>query len=268
MFGLNRPAKTGLPTLFLIVSALWLPVIAQGQDAPDNRLDLEEVRALREQTEGNAALGEDLQGRILEALDAAIGSLEAAAADQARAAGFDRERAQASGMVEALDAELRRAVREPRVNLAESATTEQVEAALARERSRLAAYRSALRGSERLAEEHAGARNVIAEHLGTLDQEIESISDQLRSAAQRHAHPEMAIAARTRLLARRDAASSKQETLRAEDALLDARGPLIPRKIDQGQRRVAHGEKLVELLETAARARRRREDEASLERVR
>jgi potassium efflux system protein len=268
VFGLNRPSKISLLALCLIVSALWLPVVAESEDAPESQLDLEEVRALREQAEGNAALGEDLQRRILEALDEAIGSLEAAAVDQARAAEFDRERAQASGMVDALEAELRRSVDEPRLTLAESATTEQVEARLARERSRLAAYRSALRGAERLAEERAGARNEIAERLGTLDQEIESISDQLRSAAQRHAHPELVLAARIRLLARRDAATGKQETLRAELALLDARGPLIPWKIDQGQRRVEHSETLVELLHAAAQARRRNDDEASLERIR
>ena len=56
--------------------------------------------------------------------------------------------------------------------------------------------------------------------------------------------------------------------MRAELALLHARGPLVPGKIDQGQRRVAYSEKLVALLEAAARTRRRREDDASLHRIR
>ena len=135
----NCRSKASFLALCLIVSSLWLPVVAQSEDTSERRFDLEEIRALREQAESNAALGEDLQRRVLEFYDDAIGFLESAAADLARAAEFDREQAQASGMIAALEAELRSVVDEPRLTLAESATTDQAEAMLARERSRLAA---------------------------------------------------------------------------------------------------------------------------------
>ena len=100
--------KMGLLALSLLVSALSPPALAQTEEAPEKRLDLEEVRALREQVEGNAALGKELQTGILELYDGAISSLETAAANVTKAAGFERERAGVGRMVETLRAELGR----------------------------------------------------------------------------------------------------------------------------------------------------------------
>jgi hypothetical protein len=75
-------------------------------------------------------------------------------------------------------------------------------------------------------------------------------------------------AARWSVLARRQAARGEIESLRAELALLDGRGALIPWQIDKAQRRVDHSERQVELIESATRDLRRRAAVQSVQRVR
>ena len=249
----------------------WLglaSVVAAQEDAPERRLDLDEIRTLRDQAAGNAALDAELQAWILERYDDAIGALEAAAVDKAALERFATERAGVGSLVEALRHELGRPDPEPRLTLSEGATAGQAEAALARERSRLAAHRSALRNVEQLSEERTVSRNELSRRLGALDQLIETLADELRSAAQSTAAPELKQATRTALLARREKAAAEIDRLRAELDLLDERGALIPWEIDQAQRRVAHSEQLVALVEEAAHSRRRLETQATLERIR
>jgi potassium efflux system protein len=253
--------------LGFLISALSLPLVAQIEDVPERQIDVQEAQQLRSQAEADAALSEELRNRIVKLYDDAIGFLEAAAADEASVRRFKRERAGVGRIVEALRAELDRPAPEPRLDLPKNATVAQAEGALARDRSRLAAARSALRDVERLAEERTDARNEISRRLGALDQQIDSLSDELRAATQRDSHPELKKAERSSLLARRVAALHKIDSLRAELDLLDDRGALIPWQIDQAQRRVAYGEQVVQLLEVATRNLRRRDAEASLTRV-
>ena len=171
-------------------------------------------------------------------------------------------------MVEALRAELNRFEPRPRVDLPDGTTAERAELRLARERSRLEAHRSALRDVERLSGERSAARNDISRRLGMLDQTIDALSDDLRSAAERATHPQLKEATRISLLARREGAEREIDALRARLSLLDARGALIPWQIDQAQRRVARSEHVVNGLRGATRELRRREAESALERVR
>ena len=71
---------------------------------------------------------------------------------------------------------------EPPLALPEDATVEQAESELARDRARLAAERSALTNLERLAEEQTASRTDISRRLGTLDQELQAISEELLAA--------------------------------------------------------------------------------------
>jgi len=268
----HRTATRGLWSFVfsfcLILFFLPLPSLAQTEVDPQRRLNLKEIQEVRDQIAANAALNEDLQRRVLDLYDEAIGFLEAAAADETQAIDLDRRAAETASLITALEAELGRPAARPRMNIPERASTEYVEGELARERSKLAANRNALRAAERLAQEQATRRDEFAGTLGKLDQEIESISDKLRSSGHGQERPELTEATRTRLLARRDAAASKRKQLRASLTLLDARGPLIPGEIDQAQRRVAYSQQLVDLIETAARAKRREDDDASLQRTR
>jgi potassium efflux system protein len=260
-------ARLRLLTLTLLFAALSAPAFAQDEKAPERRLDLEEVRELRKQTAENASFSDELRAGILELYDAAISSFESAAAFESEARNHLREKAGVSRMVDALRAELEQPDRQPRLRLPEDATVDRAEAELERERSHLAANRAALRDLERLAEERAGSRNEISRRLGALDQGIESINDELRSTSERDAHPELKNAARSALLARREAATREIEVSRAKLDLLNARGALLPWRIDQAQRRVAYSEKLVAMLEDATQELRRNDAQAWLRRV-
>ncbi len=156
----------------------------------------------------------------------------------------------------------------PAIDLPEDATVEQAEDALARERSRLAAHRSALRNVERLAEERAAARSELSRRLGALDQEIEILNDGLQAQRSGEALSEMPTATRTAALARRQAAMSEMGMLRASVALLEDRGVLIPLQIDQAQRRVTHSEQVVVLLESRTFDLRHRAADAALQATR
>jgi len=261
-------AKASLLMAWLIVLALALPAVAQSEGAPERRQDPGEVRKLRAEAEADASLGDDVRARVLELYDSAISSLETAAAADAEAASLTRETAGVGRMVDAMRKQLSRPEPETQLALPKNATVQQAESSLARERARLAANRSALRGLERLAEERAGARNEISRRLGALDQEIETLNDELRAAAQRDTHPELKSATRSSLLARQEAALHEVEALRAELVLLDAQGALLPWRIDQAQRRVDHSEKLVSMLEDATQDLRHRDAEESLRVVR
>ncbi|MCZ6779957.1 MAG: mechanosensitive ion channel [Acidobacteria bacterium] len=256
--------------LMICVLAALVPLgaIAQTEEAPERRLDLREVRTLRQQIEKNTALDEELQVRILKLYDETIGALGTAKSDLAQAARFDRERSGVSRIAETLRTELDRSQPEPQVRLPENATAEQAEDALARARSRLGANRAVLGDMERLAGERANNRNEISRRLGALDQEIESLNDELQTVTQRDLHPDLIHATRINLLAGRGSALAKIEKLRAQLELLDVRGILIPGQTDQAQRRVSYSARLVGMLEKTSRNLQRREAAARLLRVR
>jgi potassium efflux system protein len=245
-----------------------LPVGAQTGEPPERRVDLDEILSAREQVESNATLDDELRTRILQLYDSAISSLQTADAHKEDAISYERERSGVSRMVEALRAELQRPEREPRLDLPREATVEQAEAALARERAGLSANRNALRELERLAEERAQTRNDIAMRLGTLDQLLLRLADELRADVEFNVHPDLKEAARIDALARREAARSEIASLRARLALLEHRGALIPLQTDLAQRRVAFSEQMVALHEAAAYRLRREHANALLSQVR
>ena len=243
-------------------------IFSQTGEGPEAKLVLEEIRAQRARVEANTILEKSLQARILEVYDQAIGFLDMAAAEGGEAERFVRERNGVNRMVEALRRELGRPEPEPRSSIPDGATVEQAEGILERERSGLSAYRSALRDTEGLVEVRASARNESSRRLGELDQLMESLADQLRDARERETHPEVKRAVRASLLAQREAAVSESKSLREELSLLDARGALIPWKIDKAQRRVAYGVRVVAQVEAATVDLRRQNAELALERIR
>jgi hypothetical protein len=85
--------RSRLLTLTLLFAALSTPALTQTEEAPERRLNLEEVRELRKQADENTSFSDVLRAGILERYDAAIGSLEAASAFEAEAKSDDREKA-------------------------------------------------------------------------------------------------------------------------------------------------------------------------------
>ena len=237
----------------LLFAALAVPALAQTEEAPERRLDLGELRELREEAAENATCGEELRASILGQYDAAITALGSADAFEAQTRSHEREKAGVGRMVDALRAELERPEAQPRPRLPDNATVDRAESELERERARLAANRAALRDLESLSEERSATRNEISRRLGGLDQTIESINDELRANAQSDAHPELKKAARNALLARREASSREMEAIRGQLELRDAQRTLLPWRIDLTQRRVAYSELLVAMLEDATR---------------
>ncbi|MFV2071946.1 MAG: mechanosensitive ion channel domain-containing protein [Thermoanaerobaculales bacterium] len=252
--------------LLLMVSAL--PVFAQTESPQDGGVSLRQLRQLRSETEGNRALADDLRAQILEIYQVAISSLETAADHRTSAAAFERERAGVDRLVRNLRADLERPERRPRIELPAKPTVEQAEDALARERARLAANRSALRNRERHAEDRAKSRTDISQRLGELDLQLELLDEELRTQADSTARSELKVAASVNIRARREAILSEVEMLRARLSLLADRSVLIPMEIDLAQRRVSSSEELVGMLEGKVHGLRTEEAQESLGRIR
>jgi len=245
-----------------------LPVSATTAAGQENSVSLSQVRQLRAETEKNIVLGDDLRTQILELCDNAITSLESATDNRAAAVAFERERSGIDHIVGNLRAELEKPERRAQLSLPANPTVAQAEDALTRERARLAANRSVLRNQELLAEDRATSRNDISQRLGELDLELELLNAELRKQTESTARTDLKAAARMSVLARRDAALSEIEMLRAKLALLADRTALIPLETDLAQRRVSSNEELVSLLEETTHELRVEEARDSLKRIR
>jgi potassium efflux system protein len=237
--------------LALLLTLSALPVFAQTTAVEEDKFSLAQVRRLRAETEGDRALADDLRTQILELYDIAISSLEKAANNRATGAAFERDRAGIDRVVARLRDELEKPERLPQLALPTNPTVAEAEDALARERARLAANRTALRNQERLAEDRTKSRNDISQRLGELDLDLELLSDELRKQAESAVRTELKVAARLNVLAQREVALSEIEMLRARLALLGDRSSLIPLETDLAQRRVSFSQELVAMLEEA-----------------
>jgi small-conductance mechanosensitive channel len=225
-------AKVRLVSLYLLLAVALLSPAAGSEQEPEAGVDFDGVRELREQTEADGLLTADLKARVLELCDAAIAALETADRHQTEVARLDKERAGVGRLADALRADLSEPEEAPRIDIPGDATSEQAETLLARERSRLRAHRAAL-----------------------------------REASQAGLHPALNRARRISLLSRRETSLREIDKLRAELALLDARGVLIPSQVELAQRRVAYDERLVEMLEAAAKEINLRDAQAGLDEV-
>jgi potassium efflux system protein len=235
----------------LLVLLFALPASAQTSTAQKDSVTLPQVRQLRAETERDRSLSDELRKQILDYYDSASGSLEKAADFDAAAAGFEGERSGIDRMVTNLRSQLEKPERQPSLPLPANPTVAQAEDALARERARLAANRSALRNQERLAEDRAKTRSDISQRLGELDLELELLNDELRQQAESAVRTELKIAVRRSVLARREAALSEIDMHRARLALLNDRSSLIPLQTDLVQRRVSFSQEVVDMLEEA-----------------
>jgi potassium efflux system protein len=236
----------------LLAAMIGLAPSSPAQTVPGEQVTLQQVRQLRLETEASEDLPEEVRVQVLEVLEAAIGKLLQADDNRAAARGFERDRAGIDRKVAALRAELEKPESAPQVPRSASRTVARAEDALARERSRLAANRAALRNQQRLAEDRAAARSEVSQRLGELDLVLELVDDELRQHADSTARIELKTATRLSILARRQAAVSEIEMLRARLDLLSERTVLTPLEVDLAQRRVSHLEELVGLLEKAA----------------
>ena len=264
----NIPKRVSVCLTVALLAATCLPLFAQGQDTADSELDLRSVRELRQQIEDNDGLEAGLKTQLLELYAQAVSDLEGAAQAEARVQEYRRERANIEARVETLRSELNRAEQRARPSLPQNRSAEQVESALTRELSLLASLRLSLRDAEERAEERVRRRSEIANQLGTLDPQIESLTNELRAPSPLDLSEQLKEAARTRLLARRQALLRQRDALRAELAWVEERAVLIPWQRDQAELRVTRSEELGSLLEATLLELRRDEAQRSLEEVR
>ena len=263
----NIPRVSVCLTVAFLV-ATCLPLFAQVEETSDRDLDLRSVRELRQQIEDNDSLEAGLKTQLLNLYDPAIGDLESAAQAEARVGEYQRERSNIEARVQTLRSEVNRAERRVRPSLPQNQSAEQVESALARELSLLASLRLSLRDAEARAEERVRRRSEIANQLGTLDPQIESLTDALRSPAESGLSEQLKEAARTRLLARRQALLSQRDALRAELAWVEEQAVLIPWQRDQAELRVTRSEELLTLMDAVLQELRRDEAQRALEELR
>jgi len=172
-------ASVCLTVAFLV--ATCLPLLGQVEETSDRDLDLRGVRELREQIEDNDGLEAGLKTRLLELYAQAVSDLELAAQAEARVQEYQRERSNIEARVQTLRSELNRAERRGQPALPQNQSAEQVQSALTRELSLLASLRLSLRDAEERAEERVRRRSEIANQLGTLDPQIESLTNELRA---------------------------------------------------------------------------------------
>jgi len=260
---MNQLSRTA--ALFILWCFLASVGFAQAVITEDPTID--DLREFRATTERNLNLDEELQARIFESIDAAIASVEAAEANRATTNALSDRFGAIEPQIEALKADLERPDPVPALNLPENPTVDQAEDALARERSRLTANIASLREEQQVAEQRRETRSNIAQRLGELDLELELLNRDLRTD-NRAAQSELKLAARMRTLARREAAKSEIEMLRAQLALMSEQSALIPLNVDFAQRRVAISQALVRLHEDRAHELRTEWARTSLEYVR
>jgi hypothetical protein len=258
-----------LPLAFLAIGGAIGPLWPQEvEEAPERRLDAEEVTELRDQTAANTAIDADIRQQAVTLYDEALDAIEAAEASANRAESFRREAAGIPAAVEALREQLSAILATDDFDLPEGASADQLDTLLTQERTALEAALESLRSIEQLADERSARRTDIARRLGLLDKQIEGLADQLRSTTASEIHPEVGRALRRNILARRVAALAERDALRAQLALFEARGALIPWQRDQAQRRLEFLTGVVEILEQVTLERRHEEDQQSLEAIR
>ena len=119
------------------------------------------------------------QKQLLELYDRAIADLESANQTQVQIQRHEHERTRIQSRVAALRIELGRLQDRVDSSLPDDLNAERLETALAREQSLLGSLRVALRDIQELAAERLRRRNEVAQRLGTLDQEIESVNAEL-----------------------------------------------------------------------------------------
>ena len=275
LFG-SDPLSSPRPNLFFrwfflpvvtLVALTVLPVFAQIEETSQRQVDLKSVRKLRGQVEKNASLEDGLQARLLELYDQAISDLEAAAQAKARVGDYQRERSNIERRVAALRSRLSSAERRTEFSLPQEATAERRESLLAKELAVLASLRVALRDVEGLSEERLRRRGEIAQRLGALGQQMESLNAELRSASEVGVSEELKQAAQTRLLARREVLLGEGESLRAELRLVDERAVLVPWQRDLAELRVGRSEEIVALVEKTLLELRQSEAQRSLQEI-
>jgi potassium efflux system protein len=252
--------------LIALLAMCLTPASAQVGRAPEERVEIEQIREQRQRVEKNDAIEASRRTRILERYDEAIRTLESEGAAKRTEDRLKLERDQIDSTVEALQADLNQPQPALALNLPDNPTADQVEVELARARAHLEGSRTALRAEEQERVERDKRRNEISKRLGGLDQQIEALSDRL-TARHLDEAPEMQDAVNASLRAQKQYAAQDIQTLRAELALLDKRSALIPLRVDLAQRRVSYDEHVVVRLEAEAAAVRAEEAVASLDDV-
>jgi potassium efflux system protein len=248
-----------LGLLAVLLLAGWAVPIRAQTTQPEN-VSVAEFRQLRQRSEVQIELSDDLRTQIIDLYDAAIAALETAAENKAAAQAFERDRKGVDRLEAELRSELDTPIPPPKLALPDNPTVRQAEEALERERSRLAAKVSALREQQRLADDRTKTRADISRRLGELDLQLEQLNQELRSQVDRATRTELKTAVRHHAIARIHETDSEIEMLRAKLALLTDRSALIPLRTDLAQRRVSISNELVRLH--AAKAHQLRLEEA------
>jgi len=254
--------------LGLILSLFHLIPFAQVDSEVDKKLDLNEIKQIRKQIEENPGLQAEIQNRLMDLYNQTIGDLESARQHSDRLKSYNREESGIAKSVELISREVQRLQSAAAPELPEFRSIEQVENRLTREQARLASLRVALRESEQLSEQRVKRRNEISRSLGTLDQELSTLNDNVVSVSESDSSTELAIASATRISARREALMYERLALRGELELLEARAVLLPWRRDLAELRVRISEDLVYSLEANLAVLRQEYSNTSLETVR
>ena len=252
----------------LVVLLLALPAAGQGPDPASEPLTIKSVQQMRDRAAADKNLTEALRDQVLETYDRAIASLRKETDLKAVARRNVRDRRTVTREIRRLQAELDRPTPEPAINLPADASAERIERQLTQERAELAARRQMLHDLDQLSETRANRRNEISQRIGSLNQHLEVLGDELRSVSQQDAAPELNAATMVQVRAEIQAVTQEIATLRSEQSMLDMRADLLPLRRDKAGRRVAESERLVSLLAARALASKRAEAEAALARVR
>jgi len=253
-------ARLLLMTLFCASSGLAQSGIDEVPTAAD-------LRSFKTTIERNTNPDDQDRAEIIEAIDAALGSLQSVDSNRAATAASNRRRDGVDSRISALRSELDRPAPTAALNLPAHPTPDQAEDALARERARHAANIAALREEQQVAVHQRESRSRLAHRLGELDLDLELLNRELR-AAEGAEGSELNRALRMAALARRQAAKSEIEMLRAQLMLLSDESALIPLNVDLAQRRVTTSQALVRLHEEKAHELRTEHARKSLESVR
>jgi potassium efflux system protein len=246
--------------LFLSVPCLG-PLVAQTPAAHPSELEsisltADQLRAARTRADENPDLAPDVRARIVRSYDAALRYLDAANAFNAEAERFKQEASVSESRISALQKELDQPLPVPVLDLPENATSQQIEEKLTQAGAELAAAREALRSEDQLSAQRAAQRREISARLGTLNQRLLQIDDEVQSVLQTEPQPELRAALQTSLLAQRQSVEAEIAALQAELARHVARAPTLPLRRDRAQRRVLEAQRLTDLLAEAARTRR------------
>lgn len=242
-----------------------------GPDAPETPPPAEPgttelaVPALEErikQLEAAAQPEDGVKTQIIKALKDALDRVRLADDWAAKAADYEKKRIEAPDRLKAIAEELAKPPTEPKADVPEGASLQQLEQLLAQEELALKAIQTELAALEDQRKTRNERKLKIPEEIAAAKLKFEEVGRDLGVAAPSEEPPELVAAKRATMLARKRALEQELACYDKEVLSYDARGELINARRDLKARQAAEKEKLVAAWRELVNARRR--DEARL----